>query len=360
MDFLDFNWLETTSQNSWLFAAGVLVAIYLVLNLARSIAKRQFKRLADKTHNDIDDFLVELVSGTRQIFFVFAAILAASYMVELPEKLSTITRSAFFLVLLYQFWIWGSKALHFLGFKLMSRDESLQGSDDAIRATMPAIEFIGKLLLFSLILLLALDNFGVDVTALVASLGVGGIAVALALQNILGDLFASLSILLDKPFKVGDFVNVGEFFGNVEKIGLKTTRLKSLSGEQLVFSNGDLLASRIRNYKQLQERRIVFSFGVLYSTPAEKLPQIKEIVRTIFEGLDKARLDRVHFKQLASFSLDYEVVYYVLESDYTLYMDVQEQINLMLFERLQKEGFEFAFPTQTVFVEGMNAASSGN
>jgi len=195
-----------------------------------------------------------------------------------------------------------------------------------------------------------LDNLGVDITALVAGLGIGGIAVALAAQNVLGDLFASLSIVLDKPFVVGDFLNVDDFLGSVEHVGLKTTRLRSLSGEQLVFSNNDLLNSRIRNYGRMFERRVVFSLGVTYETPPEKLRGIPTIIREAVEAKDKVRFDRAHFQKYGDFALVFEVVYYVLSSDYTLCMDIQQSVNLRIYERFAEEGIEFAYPTQKLYV----------
>jgi small-conductance mechanosensitive channel len=174
--------------------------------------------------------------------------------------------------------------------------------------------------------------------------------VALAIQNILGDLFASLSIVLDKPFVIGDFIIVGDLMGTVEKIGLKTTRVRSLSGEQLVFGNHDLLQSRIRNFKHLFERRILFSFGVIYQTPHDKLAAIPGMVREIIESLEDTRFDRAHFKEYGDFSLNFEVVYYVLKPDYNAYMDTQQAINLALYQRFQQAGIEFAYPTQTLFI----------
>jgi small-conductance mechanosensitive channel len=202
------------------------------------------------------------------------------------------------------------------------------------------------------VLLVLLDNLGVNITTLIAGLGVGGIAVALAAQNVLGDLFSSLSIVLDKPFVVGDFIVIGEFMGSVEHVGLKTTRLRSLSGEQVVFSNTDLLNSRIRNYGRMFERRVVSKIGVTYQTPAGKLRRIPTIIRDIVEAQDKVRFDRAHFQTFGDSALTFEFVYYVLTPEYNYYMDVQQSINLALFEQLAAEGVEFAYPTQTVFVSG--------
>jgi small-conductance mechanosensitive channel len=185
----------------------------------------------------------------------------------------------------------------------------------------------------------------------VAGLGIGGIAVALAIQNILGDLFASLSIALDKPFVIGDFIIVDQLLGTVEHIGLKTTRIRSLSGEQIVFSNADLLNSRIRNYKRMYERRVVFSIGVTYQTPYEKLASIGTTLKEIIESQPDVRFDRAHFREYADSSLNYEVVYYVKSPDYNRYMDIQQAINLEIYRRFQDGGIEFAYPTRTLYLQ---------
>lgn len=194
-----------------------------------------------------------------------------------------------------------------------------------------------------------LSNLGVNITAFIASLGVGGIAVALAAQNVLGDLFASMSIAIDKPFEVGDFIVLGSIAGTVETVGVKTTRIRSLGGEQIVMSNTELLKQTVSNYKRLQARRIVFGFGVTYSTTPEQAEAIPLIVKTIVEGSDTLRFDRAHFKAFGESSLDYEVVYIVLDAEYNVYMDQQQRINLALLQALSKEGIEFAFPTRTIY-----------
>jgi len=217
-------------------------------------------------------------------------------------------------------------------------------------AILGLVGFFARVAVWTTVLLLVLDNFGIDVTALVTGLGIGGIAVALAVQNVLSDTFASISILLDKPFEVGDFIIVGEHLGVVENIGVKTTRVRSLSGEQLVFGNHDLLSSRIRNFKRMYERRVAFSFGVTYQTPIEKLEWIPRMVRASIETLDRTRFDRAHFKGFSSSSLDFEIVYYVLDPDYGVYMDIQQEINLRIMRALDAEGVAFAYPTRTIHV----------
>jgi small-conductance mechanosensitive channel len=233
------------------------------------------------------------------------------------------------------------------------------GADASHVAAVRLVVLAARTVVFSIALLVVLQSvFGVNITALVAGLGVGGIAIALAVQSILGDLFASLTIILDKPFVVGDFVIVGDMLGTVEQIGLKTTRLRSLSGEQLIVGNSDLLSSRIRNFKRMQERRIVFQFGVTYDTPAELLEGIPEIVRGIVGGLEGTRLDRVHFKQYGDFALIFEVVYYVESPEYNVYMDRQQSINLQLKRRFEAEGIAFAYPTQTLYVTQVGGATT--
>ena len=206
--------------------------------------------------------------------------------------------------------------------------------------------------------MIALDNLGVNVSALIAGLGVGGIAVALAVQNILGDLFASFSIVLDKPFVIGDFIIVENFLGTIEHIGLKTTRVRSLSGEQLIFSNTDLLKSRIRNYKRMYERRIVFSIGVVYQTSHEKLTKIPNIIKHIINQQEQTRFDRAHFKEYGPYALNFEIVYWIENPDYNIYMEIQQAINLKIFQQFESEGIEFAYPSQSLYIKNVSAAET--
>lgn len=201
-----------------------------------------------------------------------------------------------------------------------------------------------------LVVLVALDNVGVNVTALVAGLGIGGIAVALAAQNVLGDLFASLAIVLDRPFVLGDSIAVDTFQGTVESIGVKTTRLRSLSGEELVFSNSDLLKGPIRNYKRMTERRVLFNVGVAYDTPRETVARIPGMLREIVESQSPVRVDRAHFKSLGDSALVFEVVYFVLTPDYSRYMDIQQAVNLAILEQFAQQQIEIAYPTQRVLI----------
>jgi small-conductance mechanosensitive channel len=242
--------------------------------------------------------------------------------------------------------IWLSTAL-----QIWLENYGKEETDGADRMTMNALSFLGRIALWATVLLLILDNLGVDVTALVAGLGIGGIAIALAVQNVLSDLFASLSIVLDKPFVPGDFVVVGDMAGSVEHIGIKTTRIRSISGEQLVFSNTDLLGSRIRNFGRMRERRVVFSLGVTYQTPADKLERVPGLIQAAIESQERARFDRSHFASYGDSALNFETVYYVESSDYATHMDILQSVNLTIYQSFAAEGIEFAYPTQTLFIE---------
>jgi small-conductance mechanosensitive channel len=242
--------------------------------------------------------------------------------------------------------IWGSALIKFW----ISQVRAGEVSNTATASAYGIIAFFSRLVLWGGIVLWLLSNLGVNITALVAGLGVGGIAMALAVQSILGDVLNSVTIVLDKPFEVGDFIVVDSYMGTVEHIGIKTTRVRSLQGEQIVFSNTDLIHSRVQNLKRMQERRVLFSFTVVYQTPVDKLEAIPGMVREIIESLDQIRCDRVHFKSFGDSALNYEVVYYVGTRDFNAYMDVQQRINLELCRRFEREGIEFAYPTQTLFM----------
>ena len=347
-DFFGLDWvLLGNSGAAWFRAVVVFVAVASGLFLLVSLLARRMSALALVTHTDLDDLLAELLRKTKSFFILAAALWMATGFLSLEDSVSGALVRVLVLALILQGGFWAVGVVTYL----IGRYHRRQVETDPASATaLVVMSFIARALVWAMALLLMLDNVGVDVTALITGLGIGGIAVALALQNILSDLFASLSILIDKPFVVGDFVVVGEFMGAVEHVGLKTTRIRSLSGEQIVVSNSDLLASRIRNFKHMNERRTVFQIGVTYDTPLEKLQAIPTIIREAVERQDKTRFDRSHFKTYGSFSLDFETVYYMLIPDYSTFMDTQQRINLELFRRFQEEGIEFAYPTQTLIV----------
>ena len=334
--------------SAWLIALGILVGTFAVLTIARYLVIRRFGALARRTTTDLDDLVVSLARLTRYFFLLVVSLRSALLVIALPPRFDAILRAVSIVAVLLQVALWGNGIIGFL----VGRYIRQRAADGAARTTLVALGFAARLVLWTVILLVALRNFDVDITALVAGLGIGGIAIALAVQNILGDLFGAVSIVLDRPFVVDDFIVVDNFQGTVEHIGLKTTRLRSLSGEQIIIANTDLLRSRIRNYRRMFERRVVLVFGVVYGTPPEALARIPGIVREIIERQELVRFDRSHFFRFGESSLDFETVYWVTVSDYNRYMDIQQTINLELMRRLAAEGVSFAFPTRTVVLDG--------
>ncbi|NJN17119.1 MAG: mechanosensitive ion channel family protein [Oscillochloris sp.] len=333
---------------------GVAAAILFAVALVRFVILRRFRGIAQRSSVFFDDAIVYAAEATRLSILLIPALYCGSTFLELPGVVRLWLRVIAIAFLLLQAAFWGNAIV--VAWVERFREQNLANNAGAV-STVRILSFVARVVLYSVLLLLALDNIpGVEITSLIAGLGIGGIAVALAVQNILSDIFASLTITLDKPFVLGDFIIVGDYLGTVEQIGIKTTRLRSLSGEQLIFANSDLLNSRIRNFQRMQERRIVFSVGVLYETPAARLRIIPQILRDAVEAQEQVRFDRAHFRTFADFSLDFEVVYYVLSSDYNLYMDIQQAINLMIFDRFEAEQIGFAYPTQQLYVSGVSNA----
>ncbi|KAA1189227.1 mechanosensitive ion channel family protein [Pseudohalioglobus sediminis] len=342
-------WLQHVLANNtlydWLVALALAGGAFLLLMFLRRVVPARMKILAQRTATEWDDAVAEMLTSTRLLALAIVALYLGSLHLELRPGLRSMLTTVVTITLFLQIGLWLNRLL----VDWLQRDRAWRRDEDPGNvAVVNALGFVARVALWAVVLLLVLDNIGINVTALVAGLGVGGIAVALAVQNILGDLFASLSIALDKPFAVGDFLIIDDLLGTVENIGLKTTRLRSLSGEQLVFSNTDLLSSRVRNYGRMYERRVVFKLGVTYSTPRDALKRIPEVIREVIEAQEEVRFDRSHFQAYGDFSLDFETVYFVLKADYNYYMDVQQAINLAIHQRFEEMGVDFAFPTQTI------------
>lgn len=336
----------------WILAILVVAVSFLLLKLIVRLLGRRLSRIAEKTSTRIDDGIAELIGKTRWWLLAILSLYLGSLFVELPARMAQILDKTLVIALLLQLGIWANTALKLsIG---VYRQRQLERNPASVTA-LNAIGMFATGLLWLGVILLALDNLGYDVTALIAGLGVGGVAVALAVQSILGDLFASLSILIDKPFVVGDFLIVDDYMGSVEHVGLKTTRVRSLSGEQLVFSNSDLLKSRLRNYGRMYERRVAFNIGVTYDTSRDQLKKIPGIMRTAIEHQENTRFDRSHFFKYGDYALIFETVYYVLGPDYGVYMDIQQAINLEINEAFEREGIEFAYPTQTLLMQQRGA-----
>lgn len=340
---------------AWLIAAGVLVLVLGALMLLRRFVVNRMAKLAARTSTELDDVLLEVAGRTHAFFLFVVALGAATVALALPAEVRGYTRMVLGAAVSIQLLIWGNEGIAVW----LRRQSALR---EGALGTMTAIAFMARLVLWAVIILLLLDNFGLKVTTLIGALGVAGIAGALAAQSVLGDLFAAISIYLDKPFEVGDFIVFDEHAGSVRGVGLRSTRIQALEGEEVIVSNSDLLKSRIKNYRRMSERRIAFQIGVVYGLSRQLVEQIPGMIRAAVEEQEQTRFDRSHFKGYGSSSLDFETVYYVLTPDYNVYMDIQQAINLGILRRFEEKGIGFAFPTRTVIVEhaGPAGASSGD
>jgi small-conductance mechanosensitive channel len=324
----------------WVIAGFLtLVYFFLILSVWKLIILK-LQEFSVKTLNKIDDVVIEVLKATQKWIFALFALLLGIRFLALPDKWVDRLDHVTFIVLGLQIAIWITKGITlWASGTLITRDGEVP--NPVITAML---SWIFKAVIWSVLLLTVLANIGINITAFVASLGIGGVAVALAVQNILSDLFASLSIGLDKPFVIGDFIVFGDVMGTVERVGLKTTHIRSLNGEQIVCSNTELLKNTIRNYKRMSQRRVAFTFGVSYATEPDQLEKIPNMIKTYIQKVEKARFDRAHFKGFTSTTLEFEVVYFLDTDDFNLYMDVQQALNLALLRELKVMGVEFALP----------------
>ncbi|MGM0576427.1 MAG: mechanosensitive ion channel family protein [Myxococcota bacterium] len=329
----------------WALALAVFLVGAVVLRLLGGLVIRRLERVASHTSTDVDDAFVYALQRTRWFFWAALSLLLALIPLDLPAPVVGTIRTIVVVVALFQAGFWASGLIRYQTRRYVrSRGETHPGSLTGVNMVSLAVRVVA----WAILLLVALANMGVNITALIAGLGVGGIAIALAVQSILGDLFASVSILLDKPFVVGEFIIVGEFLGTVEKVGVKTTHIRSLNGELLVFSNADLLQSRIRNYARMAERRSLFHFAIPYGTDHDKVARVPGMVREIVEEIDGTRFDRTHLKEFGDYALVFEAVYFLLDPDYAHYMDVQQRVNLEILRRFQAEGIRMAWPAREI------------
>ena len=345
---MDFDTFRNNSGEDWIAAALIAAAVFAGLLLLRWVLVRFTERGPQAgAATPLRGLAAAIERRTHAVVILIVALFAGSLAIEAPGMIEGAARTITVFAIFAQIGLWGGPLIAFAAHWLRERDP-----DFAAPGVTEAGRYVGTLVLWSALLILALDNIGVEVTALIAGLGIGGIAIALAAQSILGDLFASLAIVLDRPFAVGDFVAAGEMSGTVERIGVKTTHLRSLSGEQLVIGNNDLLNSRIRNYGRMAERRVVLTLGVTYDTAIERVEAIPEIIRETIEQQPTTRFDRAHFRGFAESALEFEAVYHVTSADFGLYMDAQQAINIELLRRFREAGVDLAFPTRTVHVHG--------
>lgn len=335
------------SLKTYLIAACVFVLGITILKIFKTVMISHVKKFSKKTNTELDDILIDGIRAIHWPFFVFASFYFSLTFIKVNEKLEKIFLYIFLITAIYYSIKFFENIIDYTVKVFVSKQE--EKNDDTI---IKLLGTIIKILLWVGAVLLLLSNMGINITSLIAGLGVGGIAIALALQNVLGDLFSSLSIYFDKPFKVGDFVKIGENAGTVERIGLKTTRIKTLLGEELVVANSELTKSQLNNFGAMKRRRVVFNVGVTYDTPVEKVKKISHWIKNIIEThAEKTEVNRIHFSSFGDFSLIFETVYYVNSGDYNDYMDIQENINIKIMEKFEENNIEIAFPTQTIYLK---------
>jgi small-conductance mechanosensitive channel len=343
--FLDTTWYHN-SVREWITAGLILVVGFALLAIVRRTIAGRLREPAARTPSHLDDLAVDLVRRTTNVFLFLLCLEAASRALQIPERLDRVADKVLVAVTLFQIAVWGNGIINFWLRRHVDRRRA--AADAASATTIGALGYAAKIALWMVIVVSALENLGLNITALVTGLGIGGIAIALAVQNVLGDLLAALAIVMDKPFDVGDFIVVDVLQGTVEHVGLKTTRLRSLGGEQIVISNSELLKGRIRNFKRMVERRVVFTTDVAYETHVDVLARIPATLREIVSANRPVRFERSHFMAYTESALRVETVYYVLDPDYNRYMDIQQQVNLEILRRFRAEGIDFAYPSRPV------------
>ncbi|MCK5016989.1 MAG: mechanosensitive ion channel family protein [Candidatus Peribacteraceae bacterium] len=341
METLSNVYLGNSALN-WIIAVILFFVTVIILFVFLRIVVGHLKKISSKTKWKIDDILVSYIDGLGALIYFSVSLFVSTQHLSLPDPVLLTIKAIFYFALVYEV----IKLIEDLSIKLLMLKLGKNGVE--AKSLSSALGIIIRLVLWSVGFLLILSNLGVNVTSLIASLGIGGLAVSLALQPVFQDMFSSFSILLDKPFEEGDYIVYGEYAGNVKHIGLKTTRITALQGEEVVISNAELTGGKVQNFKKMKKRRIVFGFGVSYDTTSKQLKKILKIIKDIIKGDDLLKLDRVHFKEFGDSNLNFEVVYFIASSKYVDYMNSQQNMNFKIIEEFEKEGIEIAYPTTTV------------
>lgn len=336
--------ITTNSMSDYIVFLGLFLGFSLFFLLFQRFLLHRIDDFAKKTKTKVDDAVAVFLDGLPAFFYILLSFLIAFQTLIFSD---IITKTVHYIIYIFLFFYIIKhifKAINFVTKSYIEEKEEQQQDTTII----PLMGIIVKIIVAIMIFIMILSSLGINVTGLLAGVGIGGIAIAFALQNILSDMFSSFSIYFDKPFKKGDFIIIGDDMGTVKEISLKSTRLQTLHGQELIIPNTTITNAKINNYKRMRKRRVVFTIGVTYSTPYAKLKKINTIISKILDTIEKATLDRVHFKSYGDFSLNYEIVYHVSSSDYQTYMDIQQAVNLELYKQFEKEGIDFAFPTQTI------------
>lgn len=345
-EFLELTFLNNTLKN-WFIVVATIALTSLVIRLLRSVVFKRLNKWAASTRTSWDEFILKVIEKNVLPLLYISTIYFSLRILDFGATVTNVLHVAYMMCI--TFYVVKIIVAAFKKFVLsfIQRDENRETKEKQAGGLIAIVSII----IWILGVVFLIDNMGYNVTTIVAGLGVGGIAIALAAQAVLGDLFSYFVIFFDRPFEIGDFVIIGDDNGIVEYIGIKTTRIRTLNGEQLVCSNTDLTNSRLRNFKRMERRRIVFTLGVVYNTTAEQLKNIPGTVKQIIDAQDKVSYDRGHFSGFGDFSLNFEFVYYVEDADYTFYMDSQQAIYLAIFTAFEKQGIDFAFPTQTIQID---------
>jgi small-conductance mechanosensitive channel len=347
--------LLNNSLADWLIAGIVAIAVWAALWILRQFIASRYHKLSAAQQRMPLRLIGYLIGNTRQFLLFAIALYAAQASLTLPQGVQRIISDIVMLLILLQVGLWAGRSIRFY----LEMKQAERGADQVFAGSLDIINFVARMLIWSLVSLVALDNLGVNITALLAGLGVGGVAVALALQNVLGDLFASLSIALDKPFVVGDSLNLDTYTGKVEHIGIKTTRLRSETGEQIILSNADILKSRVRNYGRAQELRALATIRVTYGTPSETLQSIPRLLERIVREQENARFERCHLKTLGDSALHFELSYFAQQPSVHPLLDLQQAVNFRIIDEFRRLGVEFDYPTQRVIVAQQRLPAGG-
>lgn len=334
------------SIKDWSIALGLFAGIYILVRVFEYLLVRYLKKLAEKTVTQFDDFLIEVIHSCVVPLAYFGGAYISMRSLSFNDRVYNVVHIALMMVFTFYVIRIITSAIKYTVYAFLNKQEDSEMKKKQARGIL----IIVNVVIWMLGIVFLLDNMGKDVTAIIAGLGVGGIAIALAAQTILGDLFSYFVIFFDQPFEIGDFIVIDDKKGTVEYIGVKTTRIRTMTGDLLVCSNTDLTNSRLHNYKRMMERRISFTLGVVYQTTHEQLKAIPGFIKDAVDEVEGVRFDRSHFSGYGNFSLDFETVYYVEEQDYAVYMDKQQEIYLSIFKKFEDEGLVFAYPTQTLFL----------
>ena len=337
------------STLEYLIALGILAGTVVFFKILKTVVIVKMKAMARNTATDLDDFFVELIEKIGWWFYGGVGLYFALQFLTMPDVAGKPLNYLIIVVIVVQLVKIIERIITYIITKAVTRER--EGGNGEGAAIAQALGGLVKFGVWVIAIILVLSNFGVNVTSLIAGFGISGIAIALAAQSIFKDLFTAVTIYLDKPFQVGDFIIFDGNMGTVEKIGIKSIRLTALSGEEIVISNSVLLDTKIQNYKKMMNRRMSFAVGVTYDTPVEKLRTIPEVIKTIIEGIEKTTFGRSKFKNFGDFSLNFETIYYIESPDWTEHADIQQQVNFAIKEAFEKMGIEFAFPTSTVYLK---------